>query len=158
MRMLIADDDPVSRVQLAAILTEDGHEVTAVEDGAAAWDVLRQPGAPWLSVLGWVMPGLEGPEVCRLVRGLGVAHSAYLLLAAAREQADDVVAGLGCGADDFLAKPYERADVRARLRVGSRMLALQQKLTQRVRELEAALANVKQLQVLLPMCCYCKKI
>jgi CheY-like chemotaxis protein len=156
--VLIADDDPVSRTLLTSLLQADGYEVKAVADGAAAWDVLQQPNAPALAVLDWMMPGVDGPELCRRVRGLGGIAPPYLLLLTARDGSDDVVEGLASGADDYVTKPFDRAELRARLQVGCRVLALQQKLTQRVRELESALARVKQLQGLLPMCCYCKKI
>jgi phosphoserine phosphatase RsbU/P len=158
MRVLIADDDPVSRTLLTSLLQEDGYEVKSVADGDAAWAVLQQPSAPPLAVLDWVMPGVDGTELCRRVRALGGTTPPYLLLLTGRDSTDDVVEGLASGADDYLTKPFERAELRARLQVGCRVLALQQKLTQRVRELESALARVKQLQGLLPMCCYCKKI
>lgn len=158
MRVLIADDDPVSRTLLTSLLRTDGYEVMAVADGAAAWDVLQQPSAPALAVLDWMMPEVDGPELCRRVRGLGGITPPYLVLLTSRDGSADLVTGLASGADDYVTKPFDRAELRARLQVGCRVLALQQKLTQRVCELESALAHFKQLQGLLPMCCYCKKI
>lgn len=158
MRVLIADDDLASRTLLASLLQTDGYDVKAVSDGAAAWEVLRHAGAPGLAVLDWEMPELSGPEVCRRVRSLGGATSPYLLLLTTRGATDEAIEGLASGADDYLTRPLDPAELRARLQVAARVLTLQQKLTQRVRELESALTRVKQLQGLLPMCCYCKKI
>jgi CheY-like chemotaxis protein len=158
VRILIADDDPVSRCVLEGMLARDGYTVTAVSNGEAAWTALQRDNAPMLAVLDWMMPGLYGVEVCRRVRALERANSIYLLLLTSRDSKDDVVEGLASGADDYLTKPFDRAELQARLRVGCRVLALQQTLTDRVRELEVALTKVSQLQGLLPICCYCKKI
>jgi sigma-B regulation protein RsbU (phosphoserine phosphatase) len=105
-----------------------------------------------------MMPGLEGPDVCRRVRALGRAVPPYLILLTARGNTDDVVAGLESGADDFVTKPFDRQELRSRLRVGARMLALNQAMADRVAELEIALSQVKTLSGLLPICSYCKKV
>jgi phosphoserine phosphatase RsbU/P len=158
MNILIAEDDPISRHVLQTTLLKWGYEVEAVCDGAAAWEVLRGDGAPPLAVLDWMMPGLDGVEVCRRVRELGRPGPTYLLLLTARTGKENVVAGLEAGADDYLTKPFDRDELRARLQVGRRLLGMQRDLADRVAELEEALARVKQLQGLLPICCYCKKI
>lgn len=156
--VLIADDDLVSLRVLEATLRGWGHEVTAVKDGLAAWEVLRREDRPKLAVIDWMMPGLEGPEVCRRARALGRAVPTYLILLTAKGGTDDVVAGLESGADDYVTKPFDRQELRSRLRVGERVVALQQGLADRVRELERALGQVKQLKGLLPICSYCKKV
>jgi DNA-binding response OmpR family regulator len=158
MKILIAEDDLVSRRLLEATLTRWGFETDVACDGAEAWERLRQPDAPRLAILDWMMPGLDGVEVCRRVRGLGDGNPAYLMLLTAKHTTADLVAGLDAGADDYIAKPFQREELRARVQVGVRVLRLQEALAGRVRELREALANVKQLQGLLPMCSYCKKI
>jgi DNA-binding response OmpR family regulator len=158
VKVLIADDDLIPRCMLQTTLTQWGYAVTAVSDGQAAWQVLEEPAAPRLAVLDWMMPGLDGVEICRRLRARTTTEPVYVLLLTARNAKADVVAGLQSGADDYLTKPFDREELRARLQVGGRVLELQQSLAARVRDLEEALAQVKQLQGLLPICCYCKKI
>src|SRR5262249_34603108 len=110
------------------------------------------------AILDWMMPGLDGVEICRRLRAVEDAKQAYLILLTARQGRESIVAGLESGADDFVSKPFDPAELQARLQVGLRVLDLESKLADRVRELEAALAGVKQLQGLLPICAWCKKI
>jgi DNA-binding response OmpR family regulator len=105
-----------------------------------------------------MMPGLDGPALCRRVRQNPARAHLYLILLTARDDRSDLVAGLDAGADDYLIKPFDPEEFRARVAVGRRVLALQERLAERVAELEAALANLKQLQGLLPICSYCKKV
>jgi DNA-binding response OmpR family regulator len=158
MKVLLAEDDPVSRCMLEAALFGWGYEVVAVEDGGRAWELLQGPDAPRLAILDWVMPGLSGIEVCRRLRRHPETQATYALLLTARDAPEDVVAGLESGASDYLTKPFNRQELHARLRVGRRLVELQQSLADRVGQLEAALAQVRVLQGLLPICCYCKKI
>jgi sigma-B regulation protein RsbU (phosphoserine phosphatase) len=157
-RVLIAEDDPVSCLVLERTLRGWNYEVVVTRTGTEAWEALLADGAPRLAILDWMMPGLEGPEVCRRVRALARPIPTYLILLTARGQTDDVVAGLDSGADDYVTKPFDRQELRSRLRVGERVLALQQGLADRVEELEAALGQVKELKGLLPICCYCKAV
>jgi DNA-binding response OmpR family regulator len=158
MQILIAEDDPVSRRALDVMLRRWDYDVIAVADGAAAWDVLQTEQAPRLAILDWMMPILDGPEVCRRVQSLPNPEPPYLILLTARVSKEDMISGLRSGADDYVTKPFNRDELQARIQVGIRMIRLQQKLADRVRELEKAIAQVKQLQGLLPICCYCKKI
>jgi phosphoserine phosphatase RsbU/P len=158
MQILIAEDDPVSRRALDVMLRRWDYDVIAVADGAAAWDVLQSEQAPKLAILDWMMPILDGPEVCRRVQLLANPEPPYLILLTARGSKEDMVLGLRSGADDYVTKPFNRDELQARIQVGLRMIRLQQKLADRVRQLEKAIAEVKQLQGLLPICCYCKKI
>ena len=158
MRILVADDDTVSRKVLERTLAGWGHEVVSAADGEAAWEILRRDDAPRLAVLDWVMPGLEGPDVCRLVRSLNRSVPTYAILLTSKGDRADIVAGLDSGADDYVTKPFDRQELRSRLRVGERMVALQQGMADRVKELELALTQVKQLKGLLPICSYCKKV
>jgi DNA-binding response OmpR family regulator len=158
MRILIAENDLVSRQTLEANLLGWGHEVVVVTDGNAAWQALQTGAPPRLAILDWMMPGMDGPELCRRARTLPGAEGAYLILLTARDSKPDIVVGLRSGANDYIIKPFDRDELQARLNTGIRIIELQQSLAERVRDLEAALARVTQLQGLLPICCYCKKI
>ncbi|MEO5955005.1 MAG: response regulator transcription factor [Nitrospiraceae bacterium] len=158
MRILIADDDDVSRLELAALLIRHGHEVMAVSDGTEAWDILQGDDPPRLAILDWLMEEMDGVEVCRRVRERPGLQSLYVILLTSRVNKEDILAGLQAGANDYITKPFDRDELLARVRVGEHMIGLQAELTGRVLELEQALAQVKQLQGLLPICCYCKSI
>ena len=158
MRILIAEDDPVSRRLLQAALVKWGYEVVVTTNGKEAWEALQQPGAPSLLVLDWLMPETDGVEVCRQARETPALKSAYIILLTSRGSKEDIVEGLQAGADDYVTKPFDHGELRARVQVGSRVVQLQSALADRVKELEEAIASVKQLQGLLPICSYCKKI
>lgn len=128
MRILIAEDDPISRRLLEVTLTKWGYDVVSCPDGNVAWETLQQPGAPSLAILDWMMPGLDGLQVCREVRRQIAEPYMYLLLLTARTQKTDIIAGLEAGADDYLAKPFDSNELRMRLRAGRRILDLQDEL------------------------------
>ena len=158
MQILIAEDEPVSRRLLQKTLEQWGYEVVICEDGTSAWNALQEPDAPNIAVLDWMMPGMDGPEICRGVRESGAQRQPYLMLLTSRTRMQDVVAGLKAGADDYLTKPVDREELEARLSVATRVVQLQQRLADRVNELEEAISRVRQLQGLLPICAYCKRI
>ena len=126
--ILIADDEPLSRRLLQASLVRWGYQVEVAKDGEEALDVLLRDTAPRLAVLDWVMPRLDGLEVCRRARARAGAPYSYLLLLTSKEASSDVVAGLAAGADDYLRKPFDAEELRARLRTGERILNLQAEL------------------------------
>jgi phosphoserine phosphatase RsbU/P len=158
MQVLIAEDDRVTGEILARTLQRWDYETTVVGNGAQAWEHLRTVNAPTLAILDWMMPGMDGPDICRKVRTELPLANMYLLLVTARESRGDVIAGLDAGADDYIIKPFDPEELRARVAVGVRVLGLQQKLAERVAELQTALSSVKQLRGLLPICSYCKRI
>jgi diguanylate cyclase (GGDEF)-like protein len=127
MRILIADDDPISRRLLDGTLVRLGHEVLAVADGRAALAAVLAPDGPRLAILDWMMPNADGLEVCRRVRAEG-QHYIYVILLTSRDRREDRMAGLDAGADDFLTKPLDAVELRARLRSGERVVTLQQRL------------------------------
>ena len=144
MRILIADDDRMSTMMLGRTLEQWGFEVVVVHDGAAAWERIAGAAPPALVIVDWMMPGLDGIELCRRIRATALRSPVYVILLTARTSRQDLVAGLEAGADDYLTKPFDPDELRARIHVGQRTLGL--------------IANIKQLSGLLPICSYCKRI
>ncbi len=130
MKILIADDESVSRRMLQALLVKWGYEVVSVEDGNAAWEKLKPSDAPRMALLDWMMPGQNGVDVCRALRKLRPEPYTYLLLLTAKDAKESVVEGLESGADDYLTKPFHAAELKARIRVGLRLLDLEDNLVQ----------------------------
>ncbi|MBI5365934.1 MAG: response regulator [Planctomycetes bacterium] len=158
MRVLVADDNAVSRAAMAGLLEKWGYEPHVVEDGAAAWVALRGAARPAIAVLDWLMPAPDGLELCRRIRSTPDLRHLYVILVTGREATADVVTGLSAGANDYVTKPFEPTEFQARLSVGARVVTLQQDLAAKVRDLEAALAREQKLFGLLPICSYCKKV
>jgi phosphoserine phosphatase RsbU/P len=158
VKILIAEDDPTSNRYLEMALRQWGYQVAVTKDGAEAWRVLESDEAPQMAILDWMMPEMDGPEICRRVRGNSRLAGLYVILLTARTGHGNAAAGLEAGADDYITKPFDRKELRARVQVGARVAHLQACLAERIRQLEEALAKVKQLQGLVPICSYCKKI
>jgi phosphoserine phosphatase RsbU/P len=144
VRILIADDDRLSTMVLGRTLEKWGFEVVVTHDGAAAWAAIVGDKPPALAILDWMMPQIDGIDLCRRVRATSLPSPVYLILLTARTSQADLVAGLEAGADDYLTKPFDPDELRARIHVGRRTLAL--------------IANIKRLTGLLPICSYCKRI
>lgn len=157
-RILIAEDHHVSRHLLERNLQNWGFEVISAENGAEAAAILDAPGAPSIAVLDWMMPEMDGVEVCQRVRRQTNRPYIYLLLLTAKSQKEEVAAGLEAGADDYVIKPFDPDELRARLKVGQRVVELERTLDKRVQDLQAALDDVKKLKSLLPICMYCKSV
>lgn len=145
MKILIAEDDSVSCTVLQRMLTLWNHEVVVTEDGQQAWDILQQEDAPKLAILDWMMPEIDGVELCRRVKALHRPTPTYLILVTAKSQHEDVIFGLDAGADDFVSKPFRVKELAARIRVGERRVTIQEQLTQRILELEKAAAQINQI-------------
>ena len=128
MKILIADDDGMSRRMLQKIMERAGYETISVENGRHAADELCKPEGPKLALLDWVMPELDGPGVCREVRKRKEHSYVYMVLLTSKEKKSDVVAGLGSGADDYLTKPFDPEELKARVRTGIRILDLEDRL------------------------------
>ena len=158
MKVLIAEDDHVSRRIVEALLGRWGYEAVSARDGHEARAALEGPHAPKIAILDWMMPGEDGVNLCRAVRGTPTQEPPYIILLTARGGSGDIVEGLQAGANDYITKPFEREELRARLAVGARVVELQGSLAARVRELEEAISRVSRLEQLLPICCYCKKV
>ena len=137
MKILVAEDDPVSLRLLQACLVEWGYQVTSATDGQKALEVLQSPESPRLAILDWIMPGMDGVEVCREVRKRNKTPYIYILMLTAKVRKQDIVESLESGADDYLIKPYDPQELRARLRAGRRILDLQEQLVSAHRLIEA---------------------
>jgi DNA-binding response OmpR family regulator len=158
MRALIADDDRIATEILSTALQRMNIDVAVADDGGAAWELLTAGDAPSLAIIDWMMPTVDGLELCRRIRQNAAYAHMYVILLTGRDDRKDVVAGLDAGADDYIVKPFDPDELRARVQVGIRVLALQERLADRVAELQEALTRVKRLQGLLPICSYCKRI
>ncbi|MFO7555511.1 MAG: response regulator [Desulfobacterales bacterium] len=140
MKILIAEDNDTSRRILEAVLIKWGYEVTSASDGNEAWEKLQEKDAPRLMVLDWMMPGINGVEICRRLRQIDVVEPIYIILLTARDDKNDIVEGLRAGADDYIAKPFDKDELRARIDVGRRIV-----------ELQTALLEKEKLQVIFEM-------
>lgn len=121
MKVLIAEDDSASRMALKITLQKWGHEVIVAEDGSQAWELLQIEN-PKLAILDWMMPGVEGIELCRKIRGQSDCDYVYVILLTSRVEKEDIVAGLDAGADDYITKPFDREVLRSRIAVGVRIV------------------------------------
>lgn len=158
MRVLVADDEPTGATILARSLTRWGLEAVIAHDGDEAWRMIQGDSGISMAILDWMMPCADGPELCRRIRQDERHAHMHVILLTARDSRADVIAGLDAGADDYLIKPFDPEELRARVNVGIRVLSLQDRLADRVAELQKALSEVKQLSGLLPICSYCKRI
>ncbi len=137
MNIMIAEDSPVTLRLMKAMLEKLGYDVTAVGDGAAAWEQLQRPGGPPMAILDWIMPGMTGLEVCRAVRRTAGLPYTYLILLTANSRQEDLVEGMAAGADDYLIKPPDPNELDVRLRAGRRILELQTTLLTAQMDLKA---------------------
>jgi DNA-binding response OmpR family regulator len=138
LRVLIAEDDPFFRTLLQELLSAEA-DVKAVEDGAAAWNWLQQCEGPAVAILDWAMPGMAGPQICRAARANPSLARVYLILLTGRNSSAEILAGLRCGADDYVTKPFEPEELRARFRLGQRIVRLEQSLDMERQALQDAL-------------------
>jgi phosphoserine phosphatase RsbU/P len=155
--IVVADDDAVGRELVSRVLEKAGHPTVTAPDGEQAWQLIQSVKPP-LAVLDWDMPHLTGIDVLRRVKLTVDRTPPYVLLLTSRTEVRDRVRGLTVGADDYLTKPFEPAELVARVEVGLRVVQLQRSLSARVTELEEALAHVNRLEQLLPICARCKRI
>jgi sigma-B regulation protein RsbU (phosphoserine phosphatase) len=156
--ILVADDLATNRQLLCSMLEPGGYTVIEVRDGQAALATLQTTATPIVALIDWQMPGMEGTEVCRQARRRVDAPPMFLILVTARDNQRDIVTGLQTGANDYVTKPFVVAELLARVKIGTQMVELQQSLINRVTDLQNALAQVKRLSGILPICSYCKKI
>ncbi len=158
MRVFIAEDDMATRALLTMLLRKQGFTPESASDGAEAWEVLQLEDAPQLVLLDRQMPGMDGLEVCQRMRALKREPRPYVSMVTAVRETEALVEGLEAGADDYITKPFDHAELQARVRVGERMLALQRQLIKRAEELQRATDEIHALQDLVPICCHCKRV
>lgn len=155
MKILIAEDDPVSRKVLESYLKQWDHKVVATTDGTEALEKLTEDEAPNLAILDWMMPGIDGIDVCRKIREREAGPFIYIIMLTARGNKEDIAAGFDAGADDFVTKPFDKNELRHRIRAGERIVKLQLVLEQKLADLNKSLAQLRQLHNLLPVCPVC---
>ncbi|MEA2060789.1 MAG: response regulator [Thermodesulfobacteriota bacterium] len=131
MKILIAEDDFTSRTMLKSILTKSGYTVMGTTNGIDAYEALQEKNTPQMAVLDWEMPGMNGQTLCRKLRRLNLKTPPYLILLTSRNNPEDLIQGLDAGADDYVTKPYHRAELQARINVGRRMIDFQNKMLER---------------------------
>lgn len=158
MRILVADDDAVTTRRLQGLAEAWGYEVVTASDGSAALDIIVATDGPRLALVDWVMPGFDGVEICRALRENPACASTYVILLTAKTGHGDMVEGFDAGADDYLIKPFDADELRARLNAGARIVDLQHRLAANIADLTDALANVHTLRGMLPICSHCKSI
>ena len=158
MKILIAEDDITSRILLEHTLNKWGFEIISTTNGREALDILEADDPPRLAILDWMMPEIDGQEVCRKVRENDKIKSTYLIMLTAKATNKDLISGLDAGADDYIMKPFNKDELHARIKAGQRISDLQDSLARRIKELQAAMDQIKTLKGIIPICSYCKKI
>ncbi|QTA88784.1 response regulator [Desulfonema magnum] len=159
MRILVADDDFLTRQMIETLLIKWGYDVITSCNGNEAWNILKDENGPRLAILDWMMPEMDGAEICRKVRQeLPRSEMICLILLTSKGHKEDIVEGLKAGANDYITKPFNHEELQVRVQNARQMIDLQSALAARVKELEEAMAHIKILRGFLPICSYCKKI
>jgi CheY-like chemotaxis protein len=165
MRLLLADDDRPTRIMLRQRIGDWGYEIEESDNGEMALAKLTTPDPPRIAVLDWIMPGIDGVEVCRQISSRENFPLIYTILLTRRSEKEDLVQALDSGAHDFLTKPVDMNELRSRINVGRRLIEADQAVRQAEKEKEAVIAKledaitrIKTLSGLLPICAHCKKI
>lgn len=156
--VLIAEDDLTSRLLLDQTLKRAGYDVVSATNGKEVMDIARNGDFPRLMILDWMMPEMDGIEVCRLLRERSDMNQPYIIMLTALADKADIIKGLDAGANDYVTKPFHRGELLARVRVGALVIKLQRQLGERVEQLEEALEQIKTLEGVIPICMYCHKI
>ena len=158
MKILIAEDDTLSRVLLTKHLEKWGHEVIAEKTGQEAYDQFAGDSHLQFAILDWMMPELSGVDVCARIKERHADRFSYVIMLTAKVQRDDIIAAFEKGADDFVTKPFEANELLARVNVGIRIIELHNRLKEKVEELTEAIEHIKQLEGIIPICAWCKRV
>ena len=158
MEILIAEDDKATRAYLKKILIKWNYEVVEARNGSEAIEIMLSSDAPKLALIDWIMPEIDGIEVCGKIRERKTLEPPYLIFVTVMDKKKDIVKGLRAGANDYVTKPFDHTELQARIEVGCRVIKLQSELCNRLQDLEHALDHVKKLQGILPICMHCHKI
>ncbi len=157
IKILIAEDDFISRKLLRLSIQKWGYKVTSLQDGKKAWEEIKL-NPPHIAIIDWMMPEMDGIEICKKIRSKKCEHYTYIIILTSLSELENIVDGLDAGADDYMTKPFNPKELRARIDVGLRVINLEGELNDNVRKLQEALNKVEVLQGLLPICSYCKKV
>jgi sigma-B regulation protein RsbU (phosphoserine phosphatase) len=158
VKILIAEDEFTTRMLVQVSLENWGYRVESVVDGHEAWSILKQKNAPQIAILDWEMPELDGLEVCRRVKEMGDENPPYIILLTGRDNKKDIVQGFDAGADDYMTKPFNDNELRARVRVAERLVRTQTSLLESVTELKEVLNQLEMIQGGMVICQSCYKI
>jgi len=158
VKILIAEDEFTTRMLVQVSLENWGYRVESVANGHEAWSILRQKVAPNIAILDWEMPELDGLEVCRRVKEMGSENPPYIILLTGRDKKKDIVQGFDAGADDYMTKPFNDNELRARVRVAERLVRTQTSLLESVTELKEVLNQLEMIQGGMEICQSCCKI
>lgn len=158
MKVLIAEDDAVSRKLLETNLIKNGFDVVSAIDGINALELINDDDSIRLAILDWMMPNMDGVDVCRKLKSENSRPFIYVIMLTAKNSTDDIVKALETGADDYIVKPFNKTELLSRVKAGMRIIDLEISLNHKITELEKALNHIKQLQGILPICAWCKKI
>lgn len=157
-RILLAEDEAHPRRVLSQYLQRWGFEVVTAEDGLQAAALMDQGEPPLLALIDWMMPGMDGIQLCQHIRSRTAAPYTYVILLTAKSDKEEIAAGLDAGADDYVTKPCDLTELRARLKVGERTVTLERTMAHQLVTLREALDQVRQLKELLPICAWCKRV
>lgn len=158
MKILIADDNDITRIKLEGILSSWNYDVVLAKNGDEAWEQLHSADSAELALLDWNMPGRNGVEICRGMRDEANSNPPYKILLTSKDDKKDIIEGLKAGADDYISKPFDIDILKVRIEVGQRVFNLQSNLAKRIEELQKAVQHIERLQGIIPICMYCKKI
>jgi sigma-B regulation protein RsbU (phosphoserine phosphatase) len=158
VKILIAEDEFTTRMMVQVCLENWGYRVESVTNGEEAWAKLQKPDAPHIAILDWEMPKLDGIEVCRRVKEMEIENPTYIILLTSRDSKTDIVRGFDAGADDYMTKPFNDDELRARTRVAERLVRTQSSLSESVTELREALNQLEILERGVEVCGACRKI
>lgn len=157
-RILIVDDDPNTINLLNKYLYDWYYDVVIAVNGQEALGIIKKPGSPQIIILDWLMPQIDGIEVIKKVRQMEFASPPYIILFTVRSEKGAIIEGLEAGANDYITKPVDKEELRARIRVGERFIGLQNSLAERINDLEKALVHINVLQGIIPICSFCHRI
>jgi sigma-B regulation protein RsbU (phosphoserine phosphatase) len=158
LKILIAEDEFTTRMMVQVCLENWGYRVESVTNGEEAWAMLQKPDAPHIAILDWEMPELDGIEVCRRVKEMGMENPPYIILLTGRDSEKDIIRGFDAGAEDYMTKPFNDNELRARVRVAERLVRTQSSLSESVAELKDVLNQLEMLESAVEICGSCQKI
>ena len=136
MKVLIVDDDLTARKIIEATVNKSGYETVVADNGIAAKGILSSENPPKIALIDWVMPGMDGLELCKIIRQKETSNPTYIIMLTSKDAKDDIIEGLSCGANDYVVKPFNRLELVARVKVGERMIQLQEKLVKAYKAME----------------------